>query len=209
METLEFGAEKNVLQGKPRRIGGSCTKAPNSPMIYRKKHLWAKFRVRNARCVSFFWLVGGEVTGLCSRNPVLSLKWPSSTWVGALVPAEERKDIAIISLEEKPGSSFNCCIIVFCLLPFCFFTPLLSWLVAVWICPFWLRTVLGGWIKLISYKQEMGTWKYLYLGGPHRVLFSFKSINAFSLFQILNSCSLIFHFIACEVGISISWRNWS
>ena len=36
---------------------------------------------------------GGEVTGRCSRNLVLSLKLPSSTWVGALVPVEELKDI--------------------------------------------------------------------------------------------------------------------
>ena len=55
----------------------------------------------------------------------------------------------------------------------------------------------------------MGTWKYLYLGGPHKVLFSFKSINAFLIFQILNSCSLFFHFIACEVDKSISERNRS
>ena len=38
---------------------------------------------------SFFWLVSGEVTGQCSRNLVLSLKLPPSTWVGTLVPTEE------------------------------------------------------------------------------------------------------------------------
>ena len=31
---------------------------------------------------TFFRLVGDEVTGWCSRNLVLSLKLPSSTWVG-------------------------------------------------------------------------------------------------------------------------------
>ena len=43
-------------------------------------------------CVTFLWLVGGEVIGLCSRNLVLNLKIPSSTWV----PAEELKDIVIL-----------------------------------------------------------------------------------------------------------------
>lgn len=47
-------------------------------------------------CVQiFFWLVGGEVPGPCSRNRVLSLELPSCTSVPALVPAEELKDIAV------------------------------------------------------------------------------------------------------------------
>ena len=45
-----------------------------------------RFRVKTAGCVTLFWLVGGEITGRCSRNLVLSLKLPSSTWVGSLVP---------------------------------------------------------------------------------------------------------------------------
>ena len=68
-------------------------------------------------------IVGGEITGWWSRNLshqpsgsiqsgvhvlVLSLKLPSSTWVGALVPAEELRDILLcISLEEEPGPCFN------------------------------------------------------------------------------------------------------
>ena len=43
-------------------------------------------------CVTFLWLVGGEVTGWCYRNLVLNMKIPSSTWV----PAEEHKDIVIL-----------------------------------------------------------------------------------------------------------------
>ena len=38
-----------------------------------------------------------EVSGMCSRNLVLSLKLPSSTWVVASVPREELKDIIICS----------------------------------------------------------------------------------------------------------------
>lgn len=33
-----------------------------------------------------FWLVGGEVTGWCSRNLVLNLKLTCSTWLGTFVP---------------------------------------------------------------------------------------------------------------------------
>ena len=43
--------------------------------------------------IDFFWLVGGNVTGWSSRNPVLSLKVSSSTWIGILVLEEELKDI--------------------------------------------------------------------------------------------------------------------
>ena len=42
----------------------------------------AKFGVRAAGCVTFFWWVSDEVTGQCSRNLVLSLNLPSSTRVG-------------------------------------------------------------------------------------------------------------------------------
>ena len=40
-------------------------------------------RRKTKGCVAFFWLVGGEVTGQCSRNLVLNLKLSSSTRVGA------------------------------------------------------------------------------------------------------------------------------
>ena len=40
-------------------------------------------------------MIGGEVTGQCSRNLILSLKLPSSTWVGALVLTEELKNIVL------------------------------------------------------------------------------------------------------------------
>lgn len=44
---------------------------------------------------TFFRLIGGEVTEQCSRSPVLSQKFPSSTWVGVLVPVEGLKDIVM------------------------------------------------------------------------------------------------------------------
>ena len=49
------------------------------------------------------WLFGGEVTEWCSRNPVLSSKWPSSTLVRTSVSTGELKDVCIF-LEEELGS---------------------------------------------------------------------------------------------------------
>ena len=51
-------------------------------VITRPQKRKATFGVRTAGCVTFFRLVGGEATGWCSRNLELSLKLPSSTWVG-------------------------------------------------------------------------------------------------------------------------------
>ena len=48
----------------------------------------------------------------------------------------------------------SCTIISWCLLP-CFCITFLPWLVNVWICPLELREGQGGWMKPISYKQEM------------------------------------------------------
>ena len=91
-----------VKQGK--RV--ACAKKPELPDGFQWEVLKGKFRVRLAGCVTFFWLPGGEVTGWCSRNLMLSLKLPSSTWVGTLVPAEEFKGIIIyIFLQEEQGPS--------------------------------------------------------------------------------------------------------
>ena len=51
--------------------------------------------MRAAGCVTFSWLVDGELTRQWSRNLGLSQKSPSSTWAGALVPIEELKDIVM------------------------------------------------------------------------------------------------------------------
>ena len=72
-----------------------------------EEFLKAKFWMRATGCVTFFWLVNGEVKRWCFRNLVLSLKLPSSIWVGDLVPVEELKDILLcISLEEELGLCF-------------------------------------------------------------------------------------------------------
>ena len=51
-----------------RNTGSSCSKDPNSLMTFRESFLKATFGVRAEGCMTFFWLVGGEVTGWCFRN---------------------------------------------------------------------------------------------------------------------------------------------
>ena len=63
---------------------------PNSLTAFREGILKAKFGVRPAGCITFFWLVGGKVTGWCFNFLVpISLGYaavlmqsPSSSWVG-------------------------------------------------------------------------------------------------------------------------------
>ena len=64
---------------------------PNASSCTKGK-IWGE----RCRVCDFLWLVGGEITGWYSRNLVLSLKLPSSTWVGALVPTEELKGIGYV-----------------------------------------------------------------------------------------------------------------
>ena len=100
---------------------------------------------------TFFWLVGGEVTGQCSRNLVLSLKLPSSTWAAAFAPAEEIKGIVKYFPDEEPGPLFYHCTSFLTALPL-FLLPSLPWLATVWICLLELREGQGSWMKPISYK---------------------------------------------------------
>ena len=93
------------LQAK--RTDGSRSKDPTSRMVFRKEFLKAKLGVRATGCVTFFWLIDGEVRGwylwwgkrviflesrsTCGSNQsgvyilVVSLQTPSSTPGGILV----------------------------------------------------------------------------------------------------------------------------
>ena len=148
-----------------------------------------------------FWLVGGEVTGWCSQNLVLSLKLPSSTWEGALIPAEELKHILLCRfLEEEPGT---CPMLHYCFL----ISP-----------PFFLQSLpslISNCLNLPFGTQERSRrlnedyflqirnrvhGKDLYLGGPHRVLQGFTSCTS-SL--SLSSPS----FESCPINASESWKQ--
>ena len=83
-----------------------CSKISSEDSKGRRNHLRKEVKVFIIfPCVrTFFQLVSGELAWWCSRNLGFSMKLPSSTWVGALVPAEELKGIYIyILLEEEPG----------------------------------------------------------------------------------------------------------
>ena len=59
---------KVYCKGQAKKIDGSCSKDLNSPMVFCKAFLKATFGVTAAGCMTFFWLVSGEVRGYGSRN---------------------------------------------------------------------------------------------------------------------------------------------
>ena len=75
-QTIVFGAERCLLQDQERGMSSLCSKDLNSLMVFSEEFLKAKFGTRAARCMTFFWLVGGEIIGRCSRN--LNLLVPTS-----------------------------------------------------------------------------------------------------------------------------------
>ena len=93
-QTSEFGAEKGLLQGSSKENRWLMLKTAKLPKGFRGRVLVGKIWDKGCRVCDVFsdWLV---VTGWCSRNLVLSLKLPTSSWVGALFPAEEPEDIVM------------------------------------------------------------------------------------------------------------------
>lgn len=59
-----FGAEKNLLLPGPGKEKVACVqKDPHFLLVFSKKFLKAEFGVKAEGCVTFFSLVGGEVSG--------------------------------------------------------------------------------------------------------------------------------------------------
>lgn len=56
------------MQGHVRRPGRSYAKDPNSPVAFREGVLKVTCGSKVAGCMTFFGLVGGEVTGWCVEN---------------------------------------------------------------------------------------------------------------------------------------------
>ena len=88
---------------------------PNTHKLLKGESFGEQVKVFKSSAVLWLssdWLVMRQ----CSRNLVLSLKSPSSTWMGTLVPAEELNGILLcIFHEDEPGP---CNVISF---PFSFF----------------------------------------------------------------------------------------
>ena len=80
---------------------------PKGRSFYRQNLGWGLAVV----CVIFFWLIGGEVIGQCSRNPVLSLKLPSSPRVGPWFCRKAQKYPYVYSLRrnQDPAPSLYYC----------------------------------------------------------------------------------------------------
>ena len=70
-----------------------------------------------------FWLVGGKVTGWCSRKLALSLKLPSSSWVGALIPAEELRGTFMCILWGRTWTLLYGALLFLDCFPFVFVIP--------------------------------------------------------------------------------------
>lgn len=122
-------------------------------------------------CVTFFWLVGGEIAGWCSRNVVLRLKLPSSTWLEALVPGKGLKDIVTYIPGGGTRTLIYCCPKALPLFLHSFPSMIAK-------C---LNLSLGtqGKSRMLDESYFLSTrngghWKKdLYLGGPYRVLLGF------------------------------------
>ena len=69
----------------------------------------------------------------------------------------------------------------------CFCIPSLPWLAIVWIHPLELREGQGGWMKPISYRQEMENTEQISTPEPHRVLLSFNLGNRATM-TVITSC---------------------
>ena len=163
---------KVYCKGQARRTAGSCSKDPNSSMVFREQFLKATFEVTAARCMTFFWLVTGVVRGWCSRNLIHQSSGSNQSGISAcschpppewraLVPTEQLEDMYQIAMSTPWGGTRTLpyhCTIVSWLLFLCFCIPSLPSLVTAWICPLTLREGTGG-LSLFPTNKKLGTWK--------------------------------------------------
>ena len=177
------------------------------------------------QCVTFFWLVGGEVTGWCSRNLELSLKLPSSTWggVGVWVQgrgrslSEELKDTVMLAPRVGTRTLPQGCPTTWLFLP-CFCILSLPWLATVWICPLELSEGQGGWMKPITYKWEMANTERICTREPHGFLLRFSSLfdtpqsfrewDTNNCGKILLKCLVSIQGLDTELEMFLSSRYW-
>ena len=99
---------QNLLWGPARSRWSSCSKDLDFFMVSRGWFLKATFGVKVTGFLTFFWLVGGEVTESCFRNPnhqASGTKHSGSKWShhsppgwGFLVPTEQFKDMFQIAM---------------------------------------------------------------------------------------------------------------
>ena len=144
------------------------------------------------RMWGFLLIIGGAVTGWYSRDIVLSLKLPSSTWVSALVPAEELKGSAVYitwgGTRTLPPRS-HCC---FLIVPTSFLHSLSSLNSNCLNLPFGTQGRSKSWNKTLFLQTRNGELgKDLYQGGFYRVLLHFMLVWVYSLCCVVQLLSCI------------------
>lgn len=140
----EFGAEKGLSKGQARKMGGSCSKAWTLWWFSGKSFYSLNFEGG----LQDLWPSSDWLIGQCSRNLVLRLKLPSSTWgrgVGEGLSYCRRTQRCIVTyiLWGRARTLLH--------LHFCFLTPPLLFLHSLsllisncWTCPSELREGIGG-----------------------------------------------------------------
>ena len=178
-------SRERFISGPCKEIGWLMLKNPGLTRGFQGEvfigKIWSVgYRVCDFLLIAWWW--GNRA---CSKSLVLSLNLPSSTWMGALVPAENLKNIVLyihpfrrnqdlalsghcfflttppLFLHSLPSLSSNCLNLLFGTQGR--FRRLK---------PFFLQARNGG------HRED------LYLGGPHRVLLGFKNILEFSFWSI-------------------------
>ena len=110
-ETLGFGAGKWLLKGQVRRSSGLCSKNPGLLKGFQREAFIGNILVRASGCMTSFWLVGGELTGPCSENLVLSLKLTILLLVrkGAFCRISQRNRVYLLWGGAGPCPWLHCC----------------------------------------------------------------------------------------------------
>lgn len=189
------GAEKCLLQGQASLKN---SKLPNG--FWGKDfmgEIWGEgSRVYSFLLIGWWWVTEWCPRKWCPRNPVLILKLSSLTWLRALVPAKEIKGIVMYSLwggirlQVVLGELFlHYCfstIVSWLLLP-SFFILSLPWSAPDWICPLELRECHGGWMKSVSYKQQMGNTERMCTWEPQRIRLGFNPLFYLILLSVEDS----------------------
>lgn len=95
---LKQSLEQRKVYYRAKQEDVACAQNCQTPRWF----LSAKFRLRAAVCVTFFWLVGDKIEGQCSRNLELCLNLQSSPLgEGALVLKKSLEIFYVYSLRRN------------------------------------------------------------------------------------------------------------
>ena len=177
------------MQAQSRRSGWFMVKTPKLPNGFWGEVFIGKIWGKGCRVCDFVLIAWCEATGRCSRNLALSLKLPSSTWVGLQFCQRTQRYCYAYSLSRKQDPALRLYHHLFvqfssvqlfptpwtpCLpvhhqlpeftqthltVPLLFLYPIPSLVSNYLNLPLELRECQRGWMKCVSYKQEQKTQK--------------------------------------------------